>query len=221
MDEDMKPPVSERTDGGDSRAADDPGSMPLLSAYYGNPKVTTAAFVREVKIAAKSTRQAGVEAARFDLRDTAQVLERLDEFDPWLARTGALLGKGPPFRGWVERATEETLDLLMGDAGSDDPTITERFRRFLKKTDSDLLGKDAGRKRRAKNLIRLVFVWMIERERLAPERALSLIWRQVSRNRREQSQGACQTTQATDLTTDAGRCTLSAVAQILAVGGSL
>ena len=185
MDEDMKPPASESTDGGDSRTASDAGSMPRLSAYYGNPKVTAAAFVREVKIAAKSARQAGVEAARFDLGDTAQVLERLDEFDPSLVRTGALLGKGPPFRGWVERATEETLNRLMGDIGNDDPTITERFRRFLNNTDGDLLGKDAGRKRRAKNLIRLVFVWMIERERLEPERALSLIWRQISRNRRE------------------------------------
>ena len=187
MDEDMKRPASGSAGDGNPQAADDPGSMPLLSAYYGNPKVTATAFIRGVKAAAKSARQAGDEAASFDFEDTVQVLERLDELDPSLARTGSLLGKGPPFRGWVERTTEEALDRLMDEAGNDDPTITERFRRFLNRIDGDLFGKDAGRKRRAKNLIRLVFVWMIERKGLEPERALSLIWRQASRNRKEPS----------------------------------
>ena len=173
MDENMKSPASGSA--GDTQRADASSATPLLSAYYENPKMKPPAFVQHVKAMAGPV--------VFDSEDEKQVLERLDEFDPSLARTGALLGKGPPFRGWVERATEKALDLLMDDADREYSTIMERFRRFLDNATSDLSGKDADKKRRAKTLIRLVFVWMVERRKLDPERALPLIRRKAADSR--------------------------------------
>ena len=83
------------------------------------------------------------------------------------------------------RSTEEAHKQCMDGAGSEYPTVMERFRCFLDRTAGDLLGKDAVRKRRTGNLVRLVFVWMVERQKLEPERALPLVWRQASRTRKD------------------------------------
>ena len=214
MDEDMKPPASGSGGNGSSLEAGDSGARPLLSTYYGDPKLTAAAFVRQVKAAAAAAQRAGDGPVTFDSEDAQQVLERLNELDPWLARTGALRGKGPPFRNWVERVTEAAHKQCMDGAGSEYPTVMERFRCFLDRTAGDLLGKDAVRKRRTGNLVRLVFVWMVERQktgagaRLAAGMAAGFA----------ESEGPCQSTGAE---ADAGRRGLSAIAQILAIGGSL
>ena len=87
-------------------------AAPCISAYYSDARVRSAAFV-------KSVRSAKIRS--FDAEDSAQTLQRLSETDPTLARTVALLGKGPDVVArWVVRATKASLDRYLPGAMPDE-----------------------------------------------------------------------------------------------------
>lgn len=156
-----------------------PEGMPRLSDYYSAPAAQPAAFLRQVCAAGKAARTTGASPPFFDENDAADMLKRLEELDPTLSRTVKLLGKEPPqVRRWVEKVTRDAFDKAVKPRGNGEEAASlARFDRFLRLSAPDLLGEDKLRRERARNLLRLVLPWLVERQNLKLEYALPLVRR--------------------------------------------
>lgn len=138
---------------------------PRLSAYYSDPRVTAIAFVKAVRASKLKS---------FNAEDISHATRNLDETDPTLARTVALMGKGPhAVDRWVVEATRAALRLYLPDTLSDEhqgPSIL--FDRVVRLSADELAAKDKLRRARAENLLRLVLGWFIDQRNLSPADAL-------------------------------------------------
>ena len=136
-----------------------------LSAYYSDARVKPAAFCKAVQAA---------KIRSFDAEDVSGAAQRLCETDPTLARTVALMGKGPDaVARWVVEATKASLNLYLPDAVSDEHKAAKSlFDRVVRMSAEDLAAKDKQRRARAENLLRLVLSWLIGQRNLSPTDAL-------------------------------------------------
>jgi hypothetical protein len=146
-------------------AAGETPAAPLLSAYYSASQVKSSAFVKAVRAA---------KIKSFDAEDVAEAARHLGEFDPTLARTVALLNKGPdPIARWVLEATKASLRLyLPGAEPEEHEGANSLFDRVVRMSVEDLAAKDKRRRGRAQNLLRLVLAWLISQRNLSPTDAL-------------------------------------------------
>ena len=136
-----------------------------LSAYYADIRLKPAVFLKAVR--AEKIRA-------FDAQDVSDAVQHLDETDPTLARTVALLGKRPDAASrWVVEATKAALKLYLPEAVSDAHETSKRlFDRVVRMSADELATKDKQRRTRAQNLLRLVLVWLIGERDLKPADAL-------------------------------------------------
>ena len=163
-----------------NRRSDDSGAAPRpsLSMYYADRRLTPAAFLRMTERAA---------IVSFDASDIAQAEVDLDETDPKLARTVALIGRGPrkgPLALWVTRATRLALSRALPADDADDRDPRRLFGRVIGRCDVDLRGDDKSLRARARNLIRLVLVWLIVNRNLEGVDALTALSRLGAGERR-------------------------------------
>lgn len=141
-----------------------------LYAYYTDVGIKPAAFVKAVR--AKRVKA-------FEAEDVSKAVQHLAQNDPLLARTVALLGKGPDaVARWVVEATKSSLKLFLPDASSDaNDTAKRLFDRVVRMSTDDLSAKDRQRRTRAQNLLRLVLDWLTNEGNLTPTDGLVSIRR--------------------------------------------
>lgn len=136
-----------------------------LSTYYADIRLKPAVFLKAVR----------TEKIRaFDAQDVSNVVQRLGETDPTLARTVALLGKRPHAASrWVVEATKAALKLYLPEAASDAHETSKRlFDRVVRMSAEDLATKDKQLRTRTQNLVRLVLAWLVAERDLQPTDAL-------------------------------------------------
>ena len=149
----------------DSDTGDKHAPEPCLSAYYSNSRVKPAAFVRALKTA---------KISYFHREDVSATKKRLDEWDPTLARTIGLLGKGPePVARWVTEVTKESLTrALPGDDSDWHEAAKPLFDRVVRMSVEHLSSKNKQHRARAQNFLRLVLAWLVDERNLSPTDAL-------------------------------------------------
>lgn len=149
----------------DGRSVEEIPAEPRLTFYYADSRVKPAAFIKAVRAA---------KLRSFGADDTGEALRCLAETDPTLARTVALLGKGPdPVARWVVEATKASLKFYLPDTVSDEHEAAKSlFDRVVRACAGDLAAKDKQRRAKAQNLVRLALVWLIDQRNLSPIDAL-------------------------------------------------
>ena len=148
---------------------------PRISEYYSNPSIKPAAFCKSVR-----RTKIGI----FDQDDVSRAVERIDVEDPTLARTVALLGKGPePIDRWMTEATIVSLERYIPGVSSEQylsgRVLLDRIVRILTEHFFD---RDKIRRARAQNMLRLVLVWMMNHRNLDPKDALLSVRKIKKRN---------------------------------------
>ena len=143
----------------------DRSAAPRLVAYYSDPKAKPAAFLEAVRAA---------KMGFFAAEDVAETMQRLGELDPTLARTVALLNKGPDLVArWVSEVTKASLALYLPNVRPDEhESANSQFDRIIQMSAEGLAAKDKQLRIRAQNLLRLVLVLFLGQRNLSPIDAL-------------------------------------------------
>ena len=139
-----------------------------LSAYYTDARIQPAAFLKAVR---------AEKVKGFKAEDVSRSVQHLEKTDPVLARTIALLGRGPDaVARWVVEATKFSLKLYLPHAASEaGDTAKQLFDRVVRMSADDLDSKDKRRRTRAQNLLRLVLAWLTTEGNLKPTDGLMSI----------------------------------------------
>lgn len=166
------------------RASDGPGPSgrksgrgeeaiePTLKAYYGNPKVSAAAWIEALKAA---------QIAGFSDRDSELVSGELTSTDPDLEKTRKLSdvsGVPSAVERWIDHLWRHAIRTEFVDSSFDfGASATDQLTRLASTLGPAIRQKDKARRRLAENLLRISLRQILQKREIDPADCLRIIAR--------------------------------------------